>query len=70
MRVVIDTNILLSALISRSGPTDHFDPSAAGTMYKQLRTSRVFDKCYAKALHGHRCTQTPCDSGKIRQLPS
>jgi uncharacterized protein len=75
VRVVLDTNILISALISRSGPTDRLygawkeqryelitsdeqleefrrvtrypgvrkliEPSAAGTLYNQLRTSNV-----------------------------
>lgn len=75
MRVVLDTNILVSALISRSGPTDRLyvawkeqryelvtsrdqleefkrvtryprvrkllQPSAAGTLYNQLRESKV-----------------------------
>lgn len=75
MRVVLDTNILISALISRSGPTDRLyvawrdqryelvtsmeqleefqrvtryprvklliEPSAAGTLYNQLRASNI-----------------------------
>ena len=79
MRIVLDTNLLVSALISRTGPTDRLyvawtkqryelvtsneqldefrrvtryprvkkliDPSAAGTLYNQLRASSlVLDK--------------------------